>query len=136
MPRKKVMRQELADTGVLVNFAGVEIARLTLNGLIIINEQELFYSIVHGANKQGEWCPMTYLCQVYGYAGTWGYDISVDNAVRDLATLEVITLKMSEGNPRQIHSVRPMMSVREAVKHIPRYTTRAETIAGLEHLDD
>lgn len=136
MARKKVMRQELADTGTLTNFAGIEIARLTLNGLIIINPQELFFSIVHGANKQGEWCPMTYLCQIYGYQGTWGYDISVDGAVRDLAETGVVTLKMSDANPRQIHSVRPMMSVREAVKHIPRYTTRAETIAGLEHLDD
>jgi hypothetical protein len=136
MPRKKVMRQELADTGILTNFAGIETARLTLNGLIIINPQELFYSIIHGANKHGEWCPMTYLCQVYGFQGTWGYDISVDGAVRDLDRLGVVTVKMSPSNPRQILAVRPMMSPHEAIKLIPKYTTRAEVIAGLEPLDN
>lgn len=135
MPRPKKVRQELADTGVLVNFAGIEIARMTLNNMLVINQTELYYSILSGAHRHdGIHCPMSYLCQTYGVSGTWAYDVNVDSALRELEAQSFVALDVNEKD--RIVSIRPVVSVTYATKHIPKYHTRQEVMAGLETLED
>lgn len=134
MPRK--FRQELLDTGVVTNYAGTEVARLTLNNLVIINQTEMYFSILQGANKAGAACPMTYLCTIYGAAGSYGYDINVDNALRELEELKVIRLEMDPVREGRIHKVVPLVTPTKASRIIPKYVTRAEILAGLQPIEE
>jgi hypothetical protein len=136
MARKKSMRSELEQYNIIRNNKGVEIARLTLNGLLVINEQELFFAIVRNANNNGYAANMTELCIEFGKTGGWAYDISVDNALRHLEELKLVKLILNDLDENKIYRIQPIVPLRTAIKTIPEYITLEETLAGLEPVDE
>jgi hypothetical protein len=127
MPRTTKLRKEFENGDVLVNEFGQETARLTLNGLLVINLSELFFEIERQSATHG-WCPITRLNMAFGRTGTWASDPSVYAAVQELADLKTIEI----GNAR----VRPVMTATKALKKIPKYVTSMELLAGLEEVND
>lgn len=134
MGRPVKMRQELKDTGVLTNYANEEVARLSENGLLIVNEQQLFFSIIRGANKYGGRCPCTQLFKTYGLTGGWAADTGVMMALRHLQELKTIDLVFDEDG--KIKFAVPLMLPQLAMTKIPRYHTREEVLAGLFPVDN
>jgi hypothetical protein len=132
--RKKDIRPELRENGVLVNSLGVEIARLTLNNLLIINEQELYFSIVRAANTTARKAAVTKLNPVYSVSGGWGFDMNVELALRHLEELGVIECDRMGSD--KIYFCWPITTPAQAIKKIPVYVTRAETHAGLEEVHE
>lgn len=127
MVRKIVMRPELEEKRILTNEFGVEIARLTLNDLLVINLQELFYEIER-QSVGGRGCKLTRLYVVFGRTGTWARDNSVYGAVGELEDLKVVE--------QYENHVRPLVTASRAIRVIPRYVTSMELIAGLEEIKD
>jgi hypothetical protein len=127
MGRKFVMRPEFDHSRILVNEWGAEIARLTLNDILVINLPEMFYEIER-ASTGGRSCKLTHLYTTFGRTGTWARDSSVDGAVNELEALKVIEIYESR--------CRPLTTATRALKVIPRYVTSEELLAGLEELHD
>jgi hypothetical protein len=127
MGRPQRIRPEFEHSRLLVNEDGVEIARLTLNDILVINLAEVFYEIER-ASTGGRSCKLTHLFSVFGRTGTWARDPSVAAAVNELEDLKVV--EIYEGR------VRPLTTATRALKVIPRYVTSEELLAGLEHLHD
>lgn len=134
MGRPIEVRSELLNTGILKNSADEEVARLSENGILVINELELFFSIVRGANKYGGRCPCTQLYKVYGLTGGWKKDPNVVMALNHLQELDVIKIYTDpiSGNPK---TVEPLMVAAKAIKVIPPYHSRKEVLAGLYPID-
>jgi len=127
MPRKDVLRIEFENGGVLLNEFGIEKARMTLNGMLVINLAELFFEIERQSARHG-WCPTSRLFIKFGRWGTWKHDSSVMSALYELEDLKVIQV----GDKR----VMPLMTATRALKKIPKYVTSKELLAGLEPVDD
>jgi hypothetical protein len=127
MGRKLVLRPELEHGRIMINEFGIEIARMTLNDILVINLTEMFYE-VERASAGGRSCKITRLYSVFGRTGTWARDPSVAAAINELEALGVI--EQYEGY------VRPRMTATKAVRIIPRYVTSEELLAGLEELSD
>lgn len=134
MGRRKQLRRELAETGILTNSFGIEIARLTLNNLLVINEQELFHAIARGSSAEGK-CRVTLLNQAFGLTGTWGYDPNVAVALESLKRYKTIVIEYDEdtSRPRFAYNV---VTPSAAMKMIPNYVTRAELHSGLEPIHE
>lgn len=128
MPPSK-LRPELETTGVLTNDLGVEIARLTLNGLLIINLAEVYFETIRWGSLHGGKCKVTHLYQVFSRTGGRGFDMEVHAAIKELETIKVIEFV------DETH-IRVSVSPTVALKVIPPYATRAEVHAGLEALQD
>jgi hypothetical protein len=127
MGRKLVLRPELEEKRIITNEFAVEIARLTLNDILVVNMPELFYEIER-QSAGGRSCKLTRLYMVFGRTGTWARDPSVAAAVNELEALKIV--EQYEGH------VRPLMTATRAVRLLPQYTTSVELFAGLEELND
>lgn len=136
MPRPKKIRTELQFRKAFYNDEGIECGRLTLNHLLVLNEQELFFTILRESNlgPAAPWANMTTLCIEFGLSGTWAYDAAVDTALRNLGALGAIEIEMIEDG--RIRRARPIITAKKALDIIPPYTTHDEVIAGLEALSD
>jgi hypothetical protein len=123
MGRPQRLRPEFEHSRLLVNEDGVEIARLTLNDILVVNLAEVFYEIER-KSAGGRSCKLSHLYITFGRTGTWARDPSIDGAVNELEHLKVI--EQYEGR------VRPIMTATRALKVIPQYVTSEELLAGLE----
>lgn len=129
MPRPKKLRADLEQHGVMLNEYGVELGRLTLNGILVLNLTEIFYEVERWSVMHGNKCSYNHLCAVFSRTGSWGYDPSVYAAIDTmiaLGTLEHVDDK----------HVRTCCTAREALTRLPEYVSRAELHAGLEEIND
>jgi hypothetical protein len=137
MPRARKLRQGLAENGVIIGGAGEEYARMSLNGVLVINEQALYMWIVRAATKYKNLVPVSVINRAFSATGSWGRDPSVEGSLRTLHDLGLLNIKYDKDDPsEEIWGVWPRVAPHKAIKVIPPYATRAEVLAGLEHLDE
>ncbi len=130
--RKRRMRQELQDTGILVNEYNVEIARLTLNNLVVINQAEMYFTILNETQSRGV-CTINRLNKIFGYSGTYGSDPAVMGALLDLADLKLISILPNLEDARYVN---PLATPQTALARIKPYTNHYDAIAGMEPIDE
>lgn len=130
MPRKRKFRQDLIDNGTLIANNGVEIGRIDLvDGTYVLNEPVLFGFLITGIYSGG-YTPVSTLNMRFSATGGWSQDPAVDIALTNMERLKLI--KITEDGK----FVKPIATMKEALKKLPEYTTRAEQLAGLEKIED
>jgi hypothetical protein len=113
---------------------GEEYARISLNGILVLNEQALYIWILRAATQNKGKIPTTIINKAFSATGSWGRDPSVEGSLRNLEELNL--LQVYRDDTGDITSVWPLAAPHTALKKIPYYTTRAEVLAGLEQLNE
>jgi len=133
MPRRSAMREELKETGIITGENGEERGRLTLNGLLILNEAEMFFEIYRHVSEHGGTCPVTVLNRAFSLTGTWGYDAAVNTSLLEMGECGIIGYDADE--QRRIFRAWPLVTPRQMLKKVIPYTTRNDVLAGLEPIE-
>lgn len=129
MPRPKKLRADLQETNIMTNEFGIEIGRLTLNGILVLNLTEVFFEVERWSYSHAGKCSYNHLCKEFSRSGTWGYDPAVYGAVDTMIALGVLEQVDNQ-------HVRPAVTARVALDKLPVYVTQKELHAGLEELSD
>lgn len=128
--------EELLRTGVMRGPDGTEWGRLTLDKVFIINHPALYKWLVrYSYVVRKDTIPVSDINQRWSMRGTSAHDPYVMAA---LATLEEVGAikQLSTLESGRITHVKFHLSPAMALKKIPKYTTRAGVMAGLEPLPD
>ena len=131
---RKRVRAELATTGVMLNEEEQEIARITPNGILVLNEQEVYIWLMQTCAARGRPVNITTLNMRYGITGGYARDVFVAALVDKMYSKHLIhVIKDDEGN---ITAIEPRKTAKEALSKLETYVTRAEMFAGLEEVDE
>jgi hypothetical protein len=129
MPRKRNIKTQLDDEGILTDEDGVEYARMSLNGLLIINDLQLYFDILRAPTDGQGYSSVAPLNKKYSQYGNWGVNPTVNSSLIWLHAHGFIDLIYKEDKAVKVRAKR---SALDAINNIPPYKTRAEIMAGLE----